>query len=188
MSSDLYTFVGAPPVQNKGKLGALLVIKKSSGSHKVAAFADDLIFFLTEPLTSLPNLLQSLQEYGALSLFKINLSKSSLLNITVGKDIVLLRSEYPLRWETNTIHYLGVDITSDALQPVSGELHTTTPPSQSGPPPLYSLTLTWFGRCNALKMTVLSRVLDLLQALPIRLPLVFFKPVDYVPQIRLVPS
>lgn len=43
--------------------------RKSLGSHIVAEFADDLIFFLTDLLTSLPNLLQSLQDYGALSFF-----------------------------------------------------------------------------------------------------------------------
>lgn len=45
--------------------------RKASGSHKVPAFADDLIFFLTDPLASLPKLLQSLQDYGT----QINLSK-----------------------------------------------------------------------------------------------------------------
>lgn len=90
---------------------------KPSGSHKVAAFADDLIFFLTEPLTSLANLLRSLQEYGTLSSFQINLTKSSILNITVGKKIVQrLRSAFPLRWATKLIRYLGVDITSDPAE------------------------------------------------------------------------
>lgn len=90
--------------------------QKSSGSHKVATFAHDLIFFLTEPLTSLPNLLRSLQEYGAFSLFQVNLSKSSILYIMLGRDIVQhLRSAFPLRWAANLIRYLGVDIPPDPL-------------------------------------------------------------------------
>lgn len=42
----------------------------------------------------------------------------------------------------------------------------------------HSLTLIWFGSCSALKMTILPRVLYLLQALPIQLPPVFFKCVN----------
>lgn len=39
----------------------------------------------------------------------------------------------------------------------------------------HMLTLTWFGRCSALKMTLLPRILYLMQALPIHLPTSFFK-------------
>lgn len=59
--------------------------QKASGTHKVAAFPDDLIFFLTDPLTSLLKLFQSLQEYGAHSFFQINVSKSSALDVTGGR-------------------------------------------------------------------------------------------------------
>lgn len=52
--------------------------RKASGLHKVAAFADDLIFFLTDLLVSLPRLLQSLQEHGTLSYFQINLRHQGL--------------------------------------------------------------------------------------------------------------
>lgn len=63
-------------------------LRKASGVHKVDAFADDLNFFLTDPLMSLPNLLHSFWEYGTLSYFQINLSKSSALNITVEQDVI----------------------------------------------------------------------------------------------------
>ncbi|PIO16088.1 hypothetical protein AB205_0103680, partial [Aquarana catesbeiana] len=37
-----------------------------------------------------------------------------------------------------------------------------------------TLTLTWFGRCNAFKMTLLPQILYLMQAIPIKLPQAFF--------------
>lgn len=144
----------------------------------MAAFANDLIYFLTDPLTSLPKLLQSLQVYGALSFFKINLTKSFVLNIMVDSVTVCsLRSSFPLLWASGSIHYLGVDITSDPsalysdfvpllLRVKADLLHW------------HSLTLNWFGRCRVLRMTMLPKVLYLLQALPICLPLVFFKRVS----------
>lgn len=42
----------------------------------------------------------------------------------------------------------------------------------------HSLMLTWFCCCNTLKMTLLPKVLYLLQGLPIRLPPMFFKQVN----------
>lgn len=157
----------------------ILGYPKPSGSHKVAAFADDLIFFLTEPLTSLPNLLRSLQEYGNLSSFQINLTKSSILNITVDKgNVQRLRSSFPLRWATKQIRYLGVNITSDPAELYSANFAPLLLRLKTDLLHWHSLTLTWFGRCSALKMTLLPRVLYLLQALPIRLPPAFFKQID----------
>lgn len=76
---------------------AIVGYQKTSGMHKVAALVDDRIYFLTDPLTSLLNLLQSLQEYGSLSFFQINLSKSAVLNVTMDKDLVkTLSSMLPL--------------------------------------------------------------------------------------------
>lgn len=54
----------------------------------MAAFADDLNFFFADLLVSLLKLFQFLQEYGALSFFQLNLSKSSVLNNTVDSAMV----------------------------------------------------------------------------------------------------
>lgn len=51
--------------------------------HKLATFADDLLFFITIPKTTIPNLLKELDSYARLSNYKINLSKSEALNVTI---------------------------------------------------------------------------------------------------------
>lgn len=43
------------------------------GTHKLAPYADDLIFFVTLPLTSLSNLFDELTRFGSLSNFKIKI-------------------------------------------------------------------------------------------------------------------
>lgn len=153
--------------------------RKISGAHKVTAFADDLIFFLADPITSLPVLLHSLQEYGALSLFKINMSKSSMLNNTLGSHIIRqLRLEYQFHWAADTIPYLGVAITPDPINLYQANFAPLLHRLKTDLQHWHSLTLTWFGRSNAIKMTALPRVLYLLQALPIHLPSSFFKRID----------
>lgn len=126
-------------------------------------------------------LLHSLQEYGALSLFQINMTKSSLLNITVGSDTIRqLRSEYQFHWATNTIPYLGVEITPDPANLYQANFAPLLHRLKMDLHHWHSLTLTWYRRCNAIKMTALPRVLYLLQALPIRLPHSFFKRIDSI--------
>lgn len=41
-------------------------------SLKITAFADDILFFVSNPLVTVPNLLQELKTYGVLTYFKIN--------------------------------------------------------------------------------------------------------------------
>lgn len=46
-------------------------VHTKGGEHKLAAYADNLIFFVTFPLISLPNLMAELHKYGELSNFKM---------------------------------------------------------------------------------------------------------------------
>lgn len=64
----------------------------------MVAFVDDLIFFLSDPLVSLPKLLHSVQTYGTLSNFQINLSKSSDLPTLLDQAMVdSLHPSFPFR-------------------------------------------------------------------------------------------
>lgn len=44
-------------------------------TYKTEAYADNLLFFVTEPHTTLPNLLKAFAHYGFVSNLKINLTK-----------------------------------------------------------------------------------------------------------------
>lgn len=51
--------------------------------HKVAAYADDLMFMATNPRVLLPSLLTELGNYSIISNHKIYLDKSEAMNISV---------------------------------------------------------------------------------------------------------
>lgn len=48
--------------------------KVQNKEFKIAAYVDDLLFFLTSPVTSLPNLMKEFAHYGYVSNLKINYS------------------------------------------------------------------------------------------------------------------
>lgn len=49
--------------------------------YKISAYADDMLYTLTNLIVSLPNLIQEMEIYGSLSNFKINFSKSKAMGV-----------------------------------------------------------------------------------------------------------
>lgn len=59
-------------------------------NHKCGLFADDILLFLTSPLTSLPNLCQVLEEFSKISGLQVNFSKLQALNVSLLSTTVSL--------------------------------------------------------------------------------------------------
>lgn len=150
-------------------------MRKSSGHHKIAAYADNLIFFVSNPHVLLPNILAALRRYGELSNFKVNCAKSAVLNITVpNSEVHSMRTSFAFHWADKSIRYLGIDITPDLAHLYASNYIPLLHRLKTDLRNWHTLTLTWFGQCNTLKM-VLPRILYILQTIPIRVPLTYFK-------------
>lgn len=136
--------------------------------QKCSLFADDILMFLSSPITSLPNLYRVLRRFTAFSGLTINHSKSEALNLTLEPQTVqLLQKSFQFRWQQNKLPYLGIFLTNN-LQTLY----------QANYPPLYkklSADLlswaknppSWFGRLYSIKMNILPRLLYLFRTLPI---------------------
>lgn len=147
--------------------------------HKISAYADDLLFSLTNPMISLPNLLKEFEKYGELSNLKINFSKSEAMGITLTPNNLLhLKSNFRFRWSDSTLTYLGTEIPPDPARLYDNNF-----------PPLLIKTRalldewnmglhSWFGRCNLIKMSILPKFLYLFQTLLIKIPSSYLKQVQ----------
>lgn len=150
-------------------------IQSDQCQHKVAAYADDLLFYITEPLTSLPSLLQELKRYGTLSNFKVNLQKSEALSVSLSDATISnLRPFFPFKWATRSIQYLGTKISAKLQDIVTLNFQPLLSTLAADLERWNSLALSWFGCCNILKMNAIPRLLYLLQALPVKIPQTFF--------------
>lgn len=144
--------------------------------HKISLFADDVLLSLSEPATSLPALQFELERFERVAGFKINCSKSYILNLTLSpEETQRLRTSTPLAWADSSIQYLGVQLT-----PTVGQLYTANFPAvltrvQAELACWKPLFLSWLGRVHAVKMTLLPKLLYLFQALPIILDTAFFR-------------
>lgn len=70
--------------------------------YKIAAYADDLLFFLTKPHTTIPNLMKEFAHYGYISNLKINYKKSEAMTVTLKADTLARTQENcPFHWVTS---------------------------------------------------------------------------------------
>lgn len=79
--------------------------------QKVAAYADDMLFFVSQPHISLPRLLKAFENFGTNSNFKINLQKSEAMNISLPNRVTdLIRPNFSFMWSGDCITCLGAKI------------------------------------------------------------------------------
>lgn len=79
--------------------------------HKVSLYADDLLLYVSDPISSFPTIFKILNEYSSVSRYKLNYQKSEILPINdLAKQ--LPQSIVPFKWSNNGFQYLGIHITS----------------------------------------------------------------------------
>lgn len=89
-------------IENSADIGG---VKIRGEEHKVVAYADDVLFFISNPRTTLPNLIKELKKYGELSNLKINHVKSEILSLSK-EEVIVLQREFT--WVEKDLKYLGV--------------------------------------------------------------------------------
>ena len=75
--------------------------------HKLSLFADDVMVFLEHPTQSLPHFLSICEEFGKLSGFKINWSKSALMHLNDNARKSVTPVNIPL---VGQLKYLGIEV------------------------------------------------------------------------------
>lgn len=78
---------------------------------KISAYADDLLFSLSNPHISLPNLIEELDRFGALSNLKINFAKSEAMGVALPPPLLrTLQLNFNSKWTYSALKYLGTFI------------------------------------------------------------------------------
>lgn len=78
--------------------------------HKVAEYADDLLFSMSYPHISLPNLVGEIEKYGTLSNLKIHHTKSEAMSVAMPYSMQnTTQLNFGFRWGP-ALKYLGTHI------------------------------------------------------------------------------
>ena len=145
-------------------------ISTIAGEQKLALFADDILIYLEQPTQSLPILMSCLEEYGVMSGYKLNVSKTQVLafNYEPTRDII---QKYQLKWDADSIKYLGVYLPKELgnlfninFGPLNSKLKADV--GRWNVIPFLNLG----SRVESVKMNILPRLLYLFQTLPVEVP------------------
>ena len=154
-------------------------IKINNECHKLMLYADDILLFVSDPEHSLPSLFRTIDRFSSISGYKINWSKSEALPLTPYCPKTLFRSG-SFEWPLKGIKYLGItfppkleDLVKVNFEPLLDKIRIDVERWSS-------LYLSMWGKANIIKMNCAPRLNYLLQALPVKIPLQYFKQFDQI--------
>ena len=133
--------------------------------HKIGLFADDIIIFLQDPNTTFTKLVMIIKEYGLMSGYKLNISKTQILTFNC-KPNTEIRKNYNLNWNAKSIKYLGVIITQEFNRIHKTNYKQRNERIQRDVAKWSTLVMDFSSRVEVFKMNLLPRLLYL----PVRIP------------------
>lgn len=171
LSPLLFAFYLEPLAQRIRDAPDIVGLRFGDTQHKLSLYADDIILSLTLPTVSLPALAREFHDFGGVAGFRINYSKSYILNLSVAPDtVVRLQQEFAFKWTTDDITYLGVRLATTIPHTVSLNYSQLLESTRTTLDSWRRFHLAWFGRVAAVKMTLLPRILYMFQMLSLTPP------------------
>uniref|UniRef100_A0A8C5PNR0 E3 ubiquitin-protein ligase RNF10 n=1 Tax=Leptobrachium leishanense TaxID=445787 RepID=A0A8C5PNR0_9ANUR len=176
LSPLLFALYLEPLLEAVRSTDSITGIQGTSTHHVVSAYADDLLFMLTNADTSLPAVTKVLLDFGEVSGFRVNMDKSELLNVNLSQArVARLKRAVPFTWCKDRLKYLGIWISPSPALRYALNYQPLLDVFVSELSGWSKKFISWTGRINTLKMNVVPRLLYVLQTVPISLPANFFK-------------
>lgn len=154
-------------------------ITRHNTIHKVSLYADDLLLYVSDPISSFPTILNVLNKYSSISGYKLNYQKSELMPVNaLAKS--LPTTIVPFRWSCNGFRYLGIQITPFLSDLYRMNLTPLMEKTVADFARWSTLPVSLAGRISLVKMVVLPKFLYMFQHLPIFLNKSFFVKLDKI--------
>lgn len=143
-------------------------VQIGDSQHKICLYADDILLTLTNPNVSLPNLMSLLQEFGWYSGYKLNLNKTQTLTFNY-KPPDRIDKLCNFKWKDKVIKYLGVQIPKNLSTIYDLNYNPITASIKADLDRWSLLPMNMYNRIDAVKMSILPKLLFLFQSLPIEI-------------------
>lgn len=145
---------------------------------KFTLFVDDIILTLTEPPFSLSVVCDVLDQFNACSFYKVNETRSNILNVRVNNYKKHTKYTIPYQWVSLSMQYLGISLTTPSTALFSRNYTYNCHTCRQDLQQINKQHLSWAGRTAAFKMFTLPKLLYLHRAIPIDIPKNIFKSIQ----------
>ena len=153
-------------------------IVRGGFTHKLSLYADDLLLYTSNPITAVPSIVNTLNNFGKISGYKINLQKSEMFPLNQAASQIP-QIHFPFKVVKKGFKYLGVEITPTFSLLFIKNFGVLLEKCKEDMMRWSGLPLSLVGRVNLIKMIVLPKFLYLFQNIPILIRKKFFKTLDH---------
>ena len=176
LSPLLFALLIEPLAQAIRTNSSIKGIELAGYHHKLCLFADDILIFMSSPHITAPNVINKLDHFAHISGLKINMQKSIALNVSLPPDILQqAKISLPFTWSATHLSYLGIVLTPDLKDILSTNYPPLLRKISNYLKQWSTLPLSWLGKINVIKMTILPKMLYLFRVLPIPISAYFLR-------------